>query len=138
MENLKKDFILLGYVRKSVKAAQYRIKNIQNMVDNLYSRSNVDKCYVSYSSDANSDITTRDFRDDVKTLKKIQNIHGNTQSIYNICIFLLSLKVLILIIPLFILDMIDFISATKQKVCIVIIDYAGLSTDPVNIQQFVK
>ncbi|KAI9362851.1 hypothetical protein BD770DRAFT_315866 [Pilaira anomala] len=83
------------------------------MVNSLYSRSNVDKCFVSYSSDANSDITTRDFRDNIKTLEKIQNVHGNTQK------------------------MINFISSSKQKVCIVIIDYAGLSTDPVNIQQFI-
>lgn len=138
MENLKKDFVLVGYVRNSVKSAQYRVKNIQSMVDNLYLRSNVDKCFVSYSSDANSDITTRDFRDDIKTLEKIKHVHGNTQSIYNICIFPLSLKVLILINPLFILGMIDFISSSEQKVCIVIIDYAGLSTDPVNIQQFIK
>lgn len=135
MENLKKDFVLVGYVRKSVKSAQHRAKNIQSMVNSLYLRSNVDKCYVSYSSDANSDITTRDFRDDIKTLEKIQHVHGNTQSIY-ICIF--PLKVLILRNPLFILEMIDFISSSKQKVCIVIIDYAGLSTDPVNIQQFIR
>jgi hypothetical protein len=134
MENLKKDFVLVGYVRKSVKSAQHRVKNIQSMVNNSYLRSNMDKCFVSYSSDANSDITTRDFRDDIKTLEKIKDVHGNIQSIYNICIFPLSLKVLILINPLFILGMIDFISSSKQKVCIVIIDYAGLSTDPVNIQ----
>ncbi|KAI9354976.1 hypothetical protein BD770DRAFT_411986 [Pilaira anomala] len=59
------------------KLAQYRIKNIQNMVDNLYLRSNVDKCFVSHSSNANSDITTRDFRDDIKTLEKMKNVHGN-------------------------------------------------------------
>lgn len=42
MENLKKkDFVLVGYVRKSVKSAQHRVKNIQNIVNNLYLRSNV-------------------------------------------------------------------------------------------------
>ncbi|KAG1457092.1 hypothetical protein G6F46_009909 [Rhizopus delemar] len=73
-----------------------------------------DKCFVSYSSEANGDITTRDFRDNIKTLEKIKDVHGDTQR------------------------MIDFISLSKQKVCIVIIDYAGLSTDPVNIQQFIR
>ncbi|KAG2195669.1 hypothetical protein INT47_002908 [Mucor saturninus] len=34
--------------------------------------------------------------------------------------------------------MVDFISSSKQKVCIVIIDYAGLSTDPVNIQLCIR
>lgn len=79
MENLNKDFVLVGYVRKSVKLAHHRVKNIHSMVNRLYSRSNVDKCFVSYSSYANSDITTRDFRDDIRTLEKIQNVHGNTQ-----------------------------------------------------------
>lgn len=70
MENLKKDYILVEYVRKAVKAGQNRAKNIQNMVNDLYLRSNVDKCFVSFSSDANSDITTKDFRDDIKTLER--------------------------------------------------------------------
>jgi hypothetical protein len=56
------------------------------MVNNLYSRSNVDKFSVSYSPMANSDIATRDCKDDIKTLGKIGNVHGNTQSIYGICI----------------------------------------------------
>ncbi|KAI7889254.1 uncharacterized protein EV154DRAFT_544570 [Mucor mucedo] len=83
-------------------------------VTNNVKRSNVNKCFVSFSSNANSDIITRDLKDDIKTLENIRHIHGNTQK------------------------MIDFISSSKRKVCMVIIDYAGLSTDPVNIQEFIR
>lgn len=91
---MKKDFILIGYVRKSSGYASYRDKNIQKMVDNIYSRCKVDKCYVSYSSEAHSSIDSRDVKDDVETLAKLKNVHGNTQGI--ICVYLhVKLKVLI-------------------------------------------
>ncbi|KAI8640286.1 hypothetical protein BD408DRAFT_348363 [Parasitella parasitica] len=66
-----------------------------------------------YSSDANSEITTRDFKDEIETLEKDKKFNAT-------------------------LGMIDFISSSQQKVCLVVIDYAGLSTGPVNIQQFIK
>lgn len=93
MQSLKKDFLLIGYARKSVGQATYRDKNIQMMVDNLYSRCKVDKCYVSYSSEACSDIESRDVKDTVKTLATLKNVEGNTQGI--ICVyFRANLKVL--------------------------------------------
>ncbi|KAI9251630.1 hypothetical protein EDC94DRAFT_663230 [Helicostylum pulchrum] len=90
------------------------IKNIQKMVDNLYNRCKVGKCHASYSSEASSDIDSRDVKDDVKTLAKLKNVHGNTQ------------------------DMINVISSSSQKICLVVIDYSGLCTNHANIFQFIR
>ncbi|KAI8058720.1 hypothetical protein BDF21DRAFT_323093, partial [Thamnidium elegans] len=49
--------------------------------NNLYNRCKVDNCYLSYSSEASSGIDSRDVKDDVETLAKLKNIHGNTQDI---------------------------------------------------------
>ncbi|KAG1076929.1 hypothetical protein G6F42_025188 [Rhizopus arrhizus] len=84
LQNLKKDFLLIGYARKSVGHANYRDKNIQMMVNNLYNRCKVNKCYASYSSEASSSIESRDVKDCVETLAKLKNVNGNTQGI--ICI----------------------------------------------------
>lgn len=90
---MKKDFLLIGYARTSVGHANYRDKNIQMMMNNLYNRCKVDKCYISYSSEASSSIESRDVKDCVETLAKLKNVHGNTQGI--ICVyFRVNLKVL--------------------------------------------
>ncbi|KAI8888653.1 hypothetical protein K501DRAFT_172644 [Backusella circina FSU 941] len=49
------------------------------MVDSLYDKCKVDQCYVSYSSEASSDTVSRNLKDNVQTLAKLKNIHGNTQ-----------------------------------------------------------
>jgi hypothetical protein len=87
LTNLQQDFVLIGYVRKSIGNSSYRGKNIQKMVDILYNRCKVHQCYVSYSSEANSNIATRDIKDNVQTLSNLKNIHGNTQGL--ICVSLL-------------------------------------------------
>lgn len=80
---LKKDgFVIVGYVRKSSGKAKNRILNLQNMVMQLKKRSLVDKCFVSLSCEASSDIITRDLKDDPDALKDIKYIQGNTQGIY--------------------------------------------------------
>ncbi|KAI9477789.1 MAG: hypothetical protein EXX96DRAFT_482975 [Benjaminiella poitrasii] len=84
------------------------------MADNLYNRCKVDKCYASYSSEASSDIGSRDVKDDVETLAKLKNVDDSTQ------------------------DMINVISSSSQKICLVVIDYSGLSTNYTNIFQFVS
>ncbi|KAI7901466.1 uncharacterized protein BX663DRAFT_437538 [Cokeromyces recurvatus] len=84
------------------------------MVNNLYNRCKVDKCYVSYSSEASSSIESRDVKDGVKTLAKLKNVHGNTQ------------------------DLINVVSSTSQRIRLVIIDYSGLCTNHTNIFQFVR
>ncbi|KAF1803922.1 hypothetical protein FB192DRAFT_1262569, partial [Mucor lusitanicus] len=49
------------------------------MVNNIFFRCKVDKCYVSYSSDASSPIESRDLKDNVQTLANLKNVEGNTQ-----------------------------------------------------------
>lgn len=39
---------------------------------------------------------------------------------------------------LFLLDMINLIASTKEKICLVAIDFAGLTTDPKNLHTFVR
>lgn len=91
------------------------------MVDMIYKRCKADRCYVSYSSEASSNIDSRDVSDDVVTLAKLKNVHGNTQGI--VCVYLhVKLKVLI---SLSFLDMVNVISSTTQKICSIVIDYSG-------------
>lgn len=134
MKNLKKDFLFIGYARKSVGHAVHRDKNIQMMVNNLYNRCKVDKCYVSYSTEASSSIESRDVKDGVEILAKLKNIHGNTQGI--VCVYFpckfKSTKYVIFV------DMINVVSSTSQKICLVVIDYSGLCTNHSNIFQFVR
>lgn len=53
-------------------------------MDNLCNRCKVDKCYVSYLSEASSDIASRNVKYDVEILAKLKDIHGNAQGI--ICV----------------------------------------------------
>lgn len=85
---------MIRYARKSIGQAKNANQNIQKMVDNLYNRSKVDKCYVFYSSNASNDIESKNIKDNVETLATLKNIHGNTQGI--ICVYLhVKLNVLI-------------------------------------------
>ncbi|CAO3650565.1 unnamed protein product [Mucor hiemalis] len=84
------------------------------MVDMIYKRCKADRCYVSYSSEASSNIDSRDVSDDVETLAKLKNVHGNTQ------------------------DMVNVISSTTQKICLIVIDYSGFCTNHANIFKFVS
>jgi hypothetical protein len=83
VETLKKGgYTIVGYVRKSLGKANNRLLNLQNMVMQLQKRSFVDKCFVSISCEASSDITARDLNQDPNALKEIKGIQGNTQGIY--------------------------------------------------------
>ncbi|ORX49843.1 hypothetical protein DM01DRAFT_1308683, partial [Hesseltinella vesiculosa] len=102
---------IIGYARKSLGIELNREANLEAMVRNLKIRSLVDKCFVSFVSSASERLSARD-------TKKHNNIgsstNGNTQ------------------------DMIGYISSCEKKICLVAIDFAGLTTNPKDLEDFVK
>ncbi|KAG2210885.1 hypothetical protein INT47_000039 [Mucor saturninus] len=105
VNDLKEDgYPVIGYSRKSVVASENRVSCLQRMVNILYSRSLVDKVFVSPCSSTKQQFIKRDSSDNDQILSQLNNVHGNT---------------------------VDFLSLLKNnsKVCVVAIDYAGLTTN---------
>ncbi|CAO3698272.1 unnamed protein product [Rhizopus stolonifer] len=102
---------IVGYVRKSScdKNEQNRIRVIKRMVDNLRSRSIVDKVFVSKTSNANQPFHKRDINADT-----MEETDGTTT------------------------DFIEFLNATKKKVILVVLDYAGLTTNVEDLKEFLS
>ncbi|CAO3698274.1 unnamed protein product [Rhizopus stolonifer] len=102
---------IVGYVRKSScdKNEQNRIRVIKRMVDNLRSRSIVDKVFVSKTSNANQPFHKRDINADT-----MEETDGTTT------------------------DFIEFLNATKKKVILVVLDYAGLTTNVEDLKEFLR
>ncbi|EIE88215.1 hypothetical protein RO3G_12926 [Rhizopus delemar RA 99-880] len=82
------------------------------MCDRLRERSLVDKLFVSVCSNANHPISERDVKVDKKIIEKL-DVDGNTQ------------------------EMLQYIS-TNKKICLVVLDYAGLTTDPNDLKKFLE
>ncbi|KAI8643615.1 hypothetical protein BD408DRAFT_414573 [Parasitella parasitica] len=77
------------------------------MVDNLQSRSIVDKIFVSKTSDADQPFHKRDINADT-----IEETDGTTT------------------------DFIEFLNITKKEVILVVLDYAGLTTNVEDLKEF--
>ncbi|ORX52442.1 hypothetical protein DM01DRAFT_1336810 [Hesseltinella vesiculosa] len=108
---LKDDgYCIVGYARKSPGNESHREKNLESMVKHLKMRSLVNKCFVSSCCKASSPLGSRDVKTGNVDLK---GVDGNTQ------------------------DLIRFLSS-ETKVCLVCIDFAGLSTDPNDLYSFVS
>ncbi|CEP11410.1 hypothetical protein [Parasitella parasitica] len=102
---------IVGYARKSPGEQLNRLANLTAMVNKLKERSLVDKCFVSRVCNASDKLGERDLRD--TSTSNIQGTQGNT------------------------LDMIGYIASSNKKICLVVIDFAGLSTNQQNIYDFV-
>lgn len=116
IKRLKMDgFDVIGYARKSpTKIPEDELKEIlKNMISCLQSRSQVKDVYVSPSSRSNNPIAGRDMKT-IKDYTDLSGCVGNTQSLLN------------------------YLSSTTKKVCLVIVDYAALSTDPHDILLLIK
>lgn len=116
IKSLKMDgFEVIGYARKSpTEIPEDELKEIlKNMISCLQSRSQVKDVYVSPSSRSNSPIAARDMKT-IKDYTDLSGCVGNTQSLLN------------------------YLSSTTKKVCLVIVDYAALSTDPHDILLLIK
>ncbi|CAO3628474.1 unnamed protein product [Cunninghamella echinulata] len=107
VNKLKERYELIGYVRKSKNYCEEndRIRLLQTMVKRLKERHAVDRVYVSPYSNSTETISTRDMYDTSKVLmEKIDNTSGNTQ------------------------DMLNYFGMSKNKICLIVIDFAGIST----------
>ncbi|KAG0736000.1 hypothetical protein G6F57_013705 [Rhizopus arrhizus] len=102
---------IVGYVRKSPcgKDEDNRTRLIQKMVHNLRNRSIVDKVFVSKTSDADQPFHKRDINADT-----IEETDGTTT------------------------DFIEFLNATKKEVILVVLDYAGLTTNVEDLKEFLS
>ncbi|ORX52439.1 hypothetical protein DM01DRAFT_1323617 [Hesseltinella vesiculosa] len=110
----KEGFQVIGYARKSIgkEDEDTRIRLLQNMVERLAKRSLVKKVFVSPSSSASEKISARD-TNEVGIARRLKNVDGNTQ------------------------DLISFIAAT-ENVCLVVLDFAGITTDAEDLRSFVQ
>ncbi|KAI8096331.1 uncharacterized protein BX664DRAFT_323677 [Halteromyces radiatus] len=114
--HLKKNgYEVIGYARKSPDGSDpaTRLQHLQQMVNNLRERSLVDKTYVSISSLASSPFNERDLNV-VDDMEKLEHVTGNTQ------------------------DMLEYIQAVDHNVCLVSIDFAGLSSRSHIVKDFLE
>ncbi|ORE00709.1 hypothetical protein BCV72DRAFT_107437 [Rhizopus microsporus var. microsporus] len=119
-EHIKKlkgdDFTVIGYARKSPgpENDEVRIRLLQAMVDRLYERSLVQTVFVSPCCKASDSMEARDSNVNQKILKSISRVQGTTN------------------------DMIEYLKKYDKKVCLVVIDFAGLSTNCRDLHNFIK
>ncbi|ORX45496.1 hypothetical protein DM01DRAFT_251984 [Hesseltinella vesiculosa] len=107
---------IIGYVRKSPgkESTDARASCLQNMVDKLRQRSFASKVFISPVSVSNEPLAERDQPRNQKLLKQLKGIDGTTQ------------------------DMLQFLNETDQEVCLVCIDYAGLTTNVEDLTKFLR
>ncbi|KAI8099225.1 uncharacterized protein BX664DRAFT_289216 [Halteromyces radiatus] len=111
IKSLKDDgYTVIGYIRKSpeTETMETRHRLLHSMSSRLQERSLVDMVFASSCCRASDAIEERDL--DNKSAEKL-DVAGDTQ------------------------EMLTFISG-KTKVCLVILDYAGLSTDCADLRKF--
>ncbi|KAI9358399.1 hypothetical protein BD770DRAFT_320880 [Pilaira anomala] len=110
-------FEIIGYARKSPgeQSNDKRKANFQNMINCLRKRSLAELIYISPQCLAGSPIASKDMPDVVEELEKMELNYctGSTQTL------------------------LSKLSANIKKVCLVIVDYAGLSTNPDDIRTLV-
>ncbi|ORX63074.1 hypothetical protein DM01DRAFT_1331159, partial [Hesseltinella vesiculosa] len=112
---LKEDgFQIIGYCRKSRTGEDNdtRIRLLQDMINQLQQRSLVDKVFVSPCSSAGENLNARDAQSEFD-MHQLQNTSGNTQAL------------------------ISYLAMTK-KVCMVVIDYAGLTTNARDLKEWLS
>ncbi|KAG1037879.1 hypothetical protein G6F43_012769 [Rhizopus delemar] len=109
--------VVIGYARKSTIPHvndDIRIKNIQNMIDLLCERSGVDRVYVSPCSNSIEPIASRDTIVNKDMISSLHQCSGDTQ------------------------DMIKYIRLKKGAVVIICLTYAGFTTDPNDLKEFIR
>ncbi|KAL1926451.1 hypothetical protein VTP01DRAFT_5780 [Rhizomucor pusillus] len=112
---MKQDgFSVIGYCRKSCTNDDNgtRVRLLQTMVDRLQEKSLVDRVFVSPFSSADEEINSRDTQGNF-AMNQLENVSGNTQ------------------------DLISFLTITR-KVCLIILDFAGLTTNVEDLKRFIK
>ncbi|KAG1052904.1 hypothetical protein G6F43_004984 [Rhizopus delemar] len=115
MTSLKKNiFSVIGYVPKSKSREEKdtRKRLLDIMCSRLRSRSLVDRVFVAYCCNANDPLHTRDKKRQETVLEELK-ADGDTK------------------------DMLSHIN-TNNKVCLVALDHAGLSTNCEDLEEFIR
>ncbi|KAG1524172.1 hypothetical protein G6F46_011277 [Rhizopus delemar] len=129
------EYQMVRYVRKppGEKSVAGRIRILQQTVSRLKERSMVDKFFISVCCNSNDPIVEGDMKLEGKDIQKlITKTDGTMQgkvALDDICSFV-NIDGQILI------ELISYLTNTK-KVCLVVIDYAGLSTNVDNLRNFI-
>jgi hypothetical protein len=119
--------VIVGYCRKSPGDDKNRTMLLQAMIDRLKERSLTVKCYVSLVSSASKPLSSRDLQDTTSILKDIHCAEGNTQGIY---FGMFMRKSIDGDAKIYSADLISFLTSTECSVCLVAVDFAGLTTNP--------
>ncbi|KAG0960160.1 hypothetical protein G6F31_010933 [Rhizopus arrhizus] len=115
VKNLKEEkYNIIGYARKSRtnENDESRVRLLQQMTRRLKERSLVDKVFVSPRANANDLMVERDLTKDEDLLKQL-NVDGDAQ------------------------DLLNYINQNK-KICLIILGYAGLSTNCKDLETFLR
>ncbi|KAI9299752.1 hypothetical protein BJ944DRAFT_235425 [Cunninghamella echinulata] len=112
---ISEGYQLVGYARKSpgTEDDTTRAKLLQRMVNNLKERSYAEKVFISTKSLSNEAITSRDMNSNDSIINMLDKVDGNTQ------------------------EMLSVISEL-DKVCLIVLDYSGLSTNCLDIKHFIR
>ncbi|KAI8087171.1 hypothetical protein BDF21DRAFT_335868 [Thamnidium elegans] len=103
----EQNFTVVGYARKSPGSENKENRNIllNRMVKCLKERSLCDIIFASTYSSAAEILTSRDMNEVVNIRNGLNDVDGNTQ------------------------DMISYIGSSEKDICLVAIDFSGLSTN---------
>lgn len=119
---------IIGYARKSKgvqkRGTKNRVRLIQKMVARLEERSLVVKIYVSPSCDAKEPLEQRDMPASRALIRKLKDVEGTMQG-RKAAVVEAYLK-----LTCGIEDILAVLAKDEKYVCLVVLDFAGLSTDP--------
>ncbi|KAG1469160.1 hypothetical protein G6F56_003420 [Rhizopus delemar] len=118
MKSLEEEgYELIGYIRKSKgkENDDVRVRLLETMAIRLTERYSVKTFYASPFSNSMDEIASRDLCEKSKSLvKRLNNVSGSAQ------------------------DMMSHIKAANTNICLIVIDFAGLSRDSEDIRSFVR
>ncbi|KAG2228722.1 hypothetical protein INT48_007455, partial [Thamnidium elegans] len=107
---------IVGYARKSPgdEDENDRIRLLQDMINNLSERSFAQRIYVSPNSCASTPFFERDLKLNDNIMDKLENIRGNSQ------------------------DMLEYLGSVDHDICLISIDFAGLTSRANDIIQLIE
>ncbi|CAO3685246.1 unnamed protein product [Rhizopus stolonifer] len=107
---------IIDYARKSIGSNDEKNRKIllNSIVQCLKERPLCDMVFVSWSCSADANFSSRDMNGNTDLLNELIGVDGDTQS------------------------MISYINSSETDVCLVAIDFAGLSTNIGDLQNFFK
>ncbi|KAG2204124.1 hypothetical protein INT47_011607 [Mucor saturninus] len=120
--DLKKEgYCIVGYCRKSKTTGDRDkvVKSLQNMITGLKNRSLVEYIYVTVSCNAKTPINRRDLKKNM-IIGELSGVNGDAQGIQKLTKHLIKEL------------------AKMSKVCLVVIDSAGLTTNMSGLESFIR